>query len=707
MHHALTPPSTPAQVRQAREQLNTCGEVSPELLGPVLARSWQRSAQAGLPPSGRMQGAPHASARQLTRALDQHHELVAHARPAMELLHEQTRETDSLVILADAEGLVLHTLGDAEFLQRAERVALRPGATWQECWRGTNAIGTALVEGQALVVHGGEHYLERNGFLTCAAAPIHDPTGKVLGVLDLSGDHRGYHRHTLGLVRSAARMVEHRLFDTRHGAGLRLRLHRQPEGIATLTESLLALSEDGWITGANDSALKLLGIGWRDVGAIRLEQLLPQAPALLVQHMQRPSPHPLALTDQQGKPLWMRLELGRQSVTVAATPSRLVPAAPPLSPLASGTACRAFGAPMNVAALNAAAHAAALAGQKPPGQGSAPPDALAALDTGDPTLHNALERARRVLDKPIALLLHGESGVGKEVFARAVHRTGPRRDAPLVAVNCAALPENLIEAELFGYRPGAFTGASREGAPGRIREADGGTLFLDEIGDMPLAMQGRLLRVLQERQVLPLGGGKPVAVDIQLICATHRNLRDEMQAGRFREDLYYRINGLTLVLPPLRERRDLPALIERLLAEITSSQASATSSAHHAARNSAGGIQLAPELAERFAAYRWPGNLRQLANALRTACALMDAHEWRIDWAHLPDDLAEDLRAQRPAPRPTNDDPADLRRVADQTIARTVEQVGGNVSEAARRLGISRNTLYRRLREAQGTGGAG
>ena len=185
MHHALTPPSSPAQVRQAREQLNNTGTVSAELIGPLLARSWQRSAEAGLLPNGRTPGAPHASARQLARALEQHHELVAHARPAMELLHEQTRDTDSLVILADADGMVLHTLGDAEFLQRAERVALRPGANWHERWRGTNAIGTALAEGTALVVHGA---LDHAFDLTRAQA-MHDALPRAQMVVVPGGGH--------------------------------------------------------------------------------------------------------------------------------------------------------------------------------------------------------------------------------------------------------------------------------------------------------------------------------------------------------------------------------------------------------------------------------------------------------------------------------------------------------------------------------------
>ena len=647
MHQALTPILPPATVREARRQLNNAGTVSPELLGPVLSRSWQRSAQAGLAASGRTPGAPHAGAAQLARALDLQHELVAHAEPVMEFLHEQTRDTGSMVILAGADGMVLRSLGDAEFLQRAERVALRPGATWHERWRGTNAIGTALAECGPLVVHGGEHYLERNGFLTCAAAPIHDPSGRLLGALDLSGDHRGYHRHTLGLVRSAVRMVEHRLFDTRHAAGLRLRLHARPEGIATLTECLLALSEDGWVIGANDNALNTLGLRWSDVGAVQLSHCLALGLEQVLALARPAGAAPRPVQTRSGQTLWMRVDAGRQSITVAAPRPQ-----PRLASRAAGGA-----------------------------------DALARLDTGDAALAAALARARRVLDKPIALLLLGESGVGKEVLARAVHETGPRAARPFVAVNCAALPEQLIEAELFGYRPGAFTGAHRDGAPGRIREADGGTLFLDEIGDMPLALQGRLLRVLQERQVLPLGGGKPVAVDVQLICATHQPLRDEARAGRFREDLYYRINGLALQLPPLRERSDLDALVARMLREIEPGRE----------------IALAPALVQRMARYGWPGNLRQLANALRTACALMDDDEPLIDWQHLPDDLAQELRELDAAARPTHattPDELDLRSLSSQAVQRALTLADGNLSEAARQLGISRNTLYRRMRAA-------
>lgn len=647
--HDLAQAAPPGRLREARRLLHEHGELAPDLIDPRVASSWRRSQQAGLPMHGRMPGAPHASAAQLARAMEHQRELVAHARPVMDFLFGQTLDSHCMVILADAHGMLLHALGDPMFVGRAERVALRPGASWHEQYRGTNAIGTALAEGQPLVVRGAEHYLERNGFLTCAAAPIRDPAGRLLGVLDISGDHRSLHPHTLGLVRSAARMIEHRLFDTRHAAGLRLRFHAQPEGIGTVTEGVLALSEDGWVIGATAGALDQLGLAVSDIGAARVEHLFELDIDTLLDWGRRPShaPRPLRrlapLRPSADLALWGRLEAGRGSLL----------AAPRVS------ASRA-----------------------------APSDPLAVLDAGDPQMQAACEKARRVLDKPIALLLQGESGVGKEVFARAVHASGPRRDAPFVAVNCAALPEHLIEAELFGYSPGAYTGARREGAPGRIREAHGGTLFLDEIGDMPLALQGRLLRVLQEREVVPLGGGRAIAVDFRLVCATHRRLREEMDAGRFRDDLYYRLNGLTLHLPPLRERQDLPDLLARLLREQLPGRE----------------VGMAPDLARALRAYRWPGNLRQLANALQTACALLGDEEPQVDWHHLPDDLAEDLRAQAAArPSDTAAAAADsLRDVSARTVAQTVQACAGNLSEAARRLGISRNTLYRKLRAAVG-----
>ena len=636
----IAPRPARSGLRLARRRLLEGGELPRELVGPELARSWMRSWQAGLQPAGRMPGAPHASGAQLARALEQQRELVAHARPVMEFLAEQTAATDSMVILAGADGVVLQALGDLCFVNRAERVALRPGATWSEQYRGTNAIGTALAERQAIAVHSEEHYLARNAFLTCAAVPILAPGGQLLGVLDVSGDQRGYHPHTLGLVRSAARMIEHRLFETRHDVrhwpGLVLRLHAQPEGLGTLTEGLLAVREDGGLAGANRAALQMLGLDWPQLARCRAEDVLAEPVQLLMDWFRRSPSVPRIVHGRGGVALWARVEAARP--VLAMRPSA-------------------------------------------PVEEAAPVDALAALDTGDLAMHATLARARKLAPSAIPLLVQGESGAGKEVLARAMHACGPRRGQPFVAVNCAALPEALIEAELFGYERGAFTGAAREGAIGRIRAAQAGTLFLDEIGDMPLALQTRLLRVLQDRQVTPLGGGQPVAVDFWLICATHRDLRAQIEAGRVREDLFYRLNGFTLKVPPLRARSDLEALLAQQLRELLPERE----------------VQIEPTLLAALRAYAWPGNLRQLASMLRTAGALLDAHEGVIGWQHLCDDLAEQLRPEGPAAVAAPQEPEDLRSISRDAIRRALAEAEGNVSEAARRLGISRNTLYRRL----------
>jgi sigma-54 dependent transcriptional regulator, acetoin dehydrogenase operon transcriptional activator AcoR len=629
-----TPPTAVA-LRQARLHLLEHGDCPPGGLDERVARSWRRSLAAGLLPAGRLLESEHASGAELTRTLASNHELLAHSQPVMEHLFEQVRHTQGMVILADKRGTLLHTLGHADFLSRADRVALSCGANWQEQQRGTNAIGTALVEAHGMEVHGAEHFLERNAFLTCTAVPILSALGDLMGVLDISGDQRSRHPHTLGLVGMASRMIENRLIVKSCQRHIRLHLHAQPEGIGSVAEGIVALSEDGWLVGANRAGMAMLNLARADLGAVQLANRLDVSLAeLLSRHKRRPG-QPTQVRQRDGTCLFVQVQHD--------APALASPASVPKQP------------------------APAL-------------DALHSLDTGDLRWRSAADKVRRVLDKPIPLLIQGESGVGKELFARASHDTGPRKEKAFVAINCAAVPENLIEAELFGYAAGAFTGARREGSVGRLREAHGGTLFLDEIGDMPLGLQARLLRVLQDRQVTPLGGGQPVAVDFALICASHHKLREEAAAGRFRQDLYYRINGLTVLLPALRERTDFAVLTERLLADL----------------NPGRHVTVAPEVMVRLGQHTWPGNLRQYANALRTASAMLDMHEDCITWNHLSDDLLEDL--QQPEIRAEMPLADNLQELSRQAVRQAVDACGGNLSQAARRLGISRQTLYRKLR---------
>lgn len=635
--------STPAMtLRQARRFFIDNGRCPPGVLGERVAHSWQRSLAAGLQPTGRLSEPEYVVGSALGQLIARHHELIAHSRPVMEYLFEQVRHAQNVVVLADASGTLMHTMGDAYFLDKAERVALACGASWHEDHRGTNAIGTAVAERAPVEIHGAEHFLERNGFLTCAAAPIFSSTGHLMGILDISGEQRTGHPHTLGLVSTAARMIENRLMSASCKRNVRLHLHAHPEGIGTVAEGIVALSDDGWIVGANRSGLAMLGITAQQLSGTPIGRVLDLRMEELFTHHRRRPLLPLQVRRRDGSVLFANIQA--DASTVAGMPTQRA-----IAPSATVTK-----------------------------------DALAKLDTGDLRWRAAAEKTRRVLDKPIALLIQGESGVGKELFARAAHESSARGSKPFVAINCAAMSDSLIEAELFGYTSGAFTGARREGNPGRLREAHGGTLFLDEIGDMPLALQTRLLRVLQERQVTPVGGGQPVAVDFALICATNRKLREDSESGAFRSDLYYRINGLTVELPPLRERTDFHALTEGLLRTLSPER----------------DVHVDAELLTRLSQYTWPGNLRQYANVLRTACALLGPDEHGINESHLADDTLDVLRAMTTA-RATRSRPAaaaqNLDELSRSAIHQALENSRGNISLAARCLGISRQTLYRKL----------
>jgi len=632
--------------------------------GEVIRHAHARSAAFGLRAHEAIDLQPLQGAA-LQEALQRSQALATHARPVMETLYSQIAGTHSMVVLTDPQGLILHALGDDDFLARADRVALRPGASWSEQARGTNAVGTALALGEPVQVHAGQHYLRANHFLTCSCAPILDPRGRVMGALDVSGDHRSQSKHTMALVRMSAQMVENHVFGKCYEDAVRLRFHARPEFLGTLVEGLAAFTPDGRFLSANRSAQFQLGLSVAALQAHTFASLFGMDMGTLLAQCRQGTSALLALRLPGGVQVMAQAEFRSRAVAVLPTPA-------PESEMP-------------------AARPATVRGESRSG--------LRDLDTGDPVLAQALARVAKVLGRDdVSTLILGETGTGKEWLARAIHQDSPRRRGPFVAVNCAAIPESLIESELFGYEEGAFTGARRRGSVGKIAQAHGGTLFLDEIGDMPLTMQARLLRVLQERSVVPLGGARALAVDVAVVCATHRNLREMMAAGTFREDLYYRLNGMVARLPALRERADLAVLVERMLRQDQT-----------AARS--GPTRVAQDVMALFARHRWPGNLRQLASVLRTATLLAgEASEIRRE--HLPEDFLEDdagagmpamAVSVPPAVAPPQAAPAPrLQELAAGAVAQALARHGGNVSAAARALGVSRNTVYRQLRTGRG-----
>ena len=607
------------RLQDARRLFFENGRAPVGLVPETILRSWQRCAGMGL----LADQAPHIeplTTGELRVARERSAQLQRLCRPELQMLCSDARDTDSVAILTDAQGMVLDTQGSTAFASHAARVALQPGVAWVEANTGTNAIGTALAERRAVEVRGAEHFFEPHRVLSCYAAPILDPQGQVVGALDVSGRASVAHSHALGMVRLAVDQIEHRFFDQAPVHCEVLRLHGDPALLGTAHEGVL-LFRDRVLVAASRYGLGLLGLDWTVLGRQQFDELFATRPADLSRIAQ------LTLID--GRTVHVR----SAARTATARPSA------PVAPSMRVEATASQGEPLII----------------------------------DASLERVLHLATRMLDADVPVLLHGETGSGKEVFAHALHGRSARADGPFVAINCAALPASLIEAELFGYEAGAFTGARRQGAPGLLRQASGGVLLLDEIGDMPLELQSRLLRVLQDRTVAPLGGGRPVAVRFALICSTHRPLRELVDSGAFRADLYYRIAHHIVELPALR---DQPALAEQICAlwEQLGEQAPA----------------LPGELLAALSAYAWPGNYRQLVGTLQVLRVLAGRGE-PLQIEDLPAEIrgpAADAARQSP--------PATLAEQQLDSMRQAVDECGGNVAAAARRLGVSRSTLYRR-----------
>ena len=554
----------------------------------------------------------------------------------MSSLHQQLSGAGHAVLLTDARGVILNCVTAPAERKIFERAGLWLGADWSEACEGTNGIGTCLVERQSLTIHQDEHFRGRHTGLTCSASPVFDPHGELLAVLDVSSARHDVSRqsqfHTMALVNLSAKMIESCYFLRYFDNQWLLRFHLQAESVGLFSEGLLAFDGEGRICAVNQSALNLLGhvrggLLGKPVEAFfdcSLDELLGRA------SVNASASWPLRTRD--GRSLFAVLRGQPRSIPVPVVPAPVI----------------------------------------------SEPSRLSGICLGDVGLQEDFRKSLRVFERDVPLLINGETGSGKEAFAKAVHQASQRAQKAFVALNCAAIPESLIESELFGYRGGSFTGARKEGMRGKLQQADGGTLFLDEIGDMPLALQTRLLRVLEDRQVVPIGG-EPESVNVRIISATHRNLLERVQDGSFREDLYYRLNGLEIALPALRERSDKSQLLDFLLAQ------------------EAGGetVLIDEPARQALLGFAWPGNVRQLRNVLRTLAALCDGGRIGLE------DLPVMIRQARPMPVVAVDQPSehpldDAERLA---LLNVLEQTRWHMTHTAEQLGVSRNTLYRKLRK--------
>lgn len=602
-----------------------------------IARSWYRSVmQHRLDPYGH--GEKHVlTADELREHQRAHQDYLNIAGQGVTGLARRVVPAGFAVLLSDEHGVTLDTRLPLQY-DTYTQAGLIVGACWDESTVGTNGIGTALASRQAMTIHHQEHFLISNFRLSCSVAPIYDAQNVLRGCLNAtclnSEGPKQTQYLTLQLVIMYARMIENASFRQRYRDRMTLSVKSHDDISDLANEQLLALDEQGRIIGANHAAFVSYQQEHQiDLLGSRIDQLLPAGVDEL-----------LSLSNGGARSLNLRTLANEALVGV----SLRVPATPSMR-IRSSTAT---------------------AGEHPD---------LQRLGGQDTRLLEGVRRLRKVLDKDIPILITGETGTGKEAFARAIHQASARVRGPFVALNCAAIPESLIESELFGYRGGSFTGANKKGMKGKLEQANGGTLFLDEIGDMPAHLQTRLLRVLAEREISPLGAENPVQLDVQVISATHQNLAQMIGNKTFREDLFYRLNGMPLALPALRERSDRNALIDSLL-------------------SSHGQFRLTDEARQHLLNHPWPGNIRQLSSCLRYAAAL--AEDGCIDVDCLPAELqALSLSGEEPVRAPEGRLAGRLENDEERHLRAALREHRWNISAVAETFGVARSTLYRKMKK--------
>ncbi|MBP1095628.1 sigma-54-dependent Fis family transcriptional regulator [Bradyrhizobium diazoefficiens] len=586
-----------------------------------IANSWRRcliSHKLDPARQGPPQTLTEAEIRHVAEPME---ETIRLATPELDDLARVLRDAGYCVNLADVNATMLFSRlpGEADAKMFLDW-KIYTGSNFAETFEGTNGLGTALAEQKPILVHRDEHFRAQWHMFSCAVAPLFDQAGRLAGAINITSCRedleRAAHQLALAVTMEATRRMEGAIF----------RGHFRNAWIATVPgdggSGLIAYDDDRRIVGACRSARALLGLTDGMIASgIDLSRYVK-----FDHHAARSADDVVELRRADGSPL------GEGHV---APPLRAKSFTGPHAPRRDATIDRF--------------------------------DDLHRLAGRDPGLIRSVKRLRSIGDRNLPVLLHGETGVGKDVFARAIHAASNRARNHYVALNCAAMPESLIDAELFGYEAGAFTGARREGSKGLIVQADGGTLFLDEIGDMPIALQTRLLRVLENREVWPLGALKPVPVDIRLISATHRDLGRMAEEGAFRADLYFRLRGMEVKLPSLRERADRDDIIRQI------------------AREEAPNCRLSDEASALLSAYPYPGNMRQLRHVLRLAGCT--AENGVVTDADLDLPLFGG-RAAEP----------DLAAAERATIVEALRKHGGRVTEAARALKLSRATLYRKIK---------
>jgi transcriptional regulator of acetoin/glycerol metabolism len=565
--------------------------------------------------------------------------LIETALPIMQSVFEIVERSHFLLVLTDSVGYILEYIGDETIINRTLDMRFVPGALWGNTIVGTNAISVALDSDTAIQMVGPEHFCRSHHCWTCSATPIHGVDGEVIGCLNMSGDVTAAHDHTLGLVLAAAYGIEAQLSLLRSADMMKSALDGSADSIVLLDMNYKPL----WV---NNAAERLLSAS---------------AATLMKQDFRRVIPD-VNLSEQL-------LADGKKSYV---NNTRILAGNTTLHGSVVISASSGYGGRTLTITLKKQKH---LIDSVNKVSGNRATYTFEDIYSRDPEMKKTLALAQKYGHYDGNILIEGESGTGKELVAQAIHNAGNRADGPFVAVNCASIPRDLLESELFGYEAGAFIGATTDGNPGRFELADRGTLFLDEIAELPLEFQSKLLRAVETHNICRLGGGQDISLDIRLIVSSNCSLEQAVAAGRFRQDLYYRLNVLKLEIPPLRSRPgDIAYCAEQFISRLNTTDPES-------------GKTMSPEFLAGLVRYDWPGNVRELKNGLE-----------RAYYSTAEDILSEDslkyvigTECAVPGSLPVSEEAGEI--LAALTVC------AGDVDAAARRLDTSRATLYRRIKK--------
>lgn len=624
-------------------------DVLEENLPEAIAASWKKCRQADVDPFG---GRGRKVADPILESiLKENRWLLEIARPIMQNLFNIVMDSHFLLVLTDNCGYILETIGDQAVNEKAEDLSFEAGMLWSDEAVGSNAIGIALDQNIQVQMSGAEHYCLTHHEWTCAAAPIHGINGEVAGCINISGNAEEMHSHSLGIAAAAAFAIETQILQRHSFELMHTALDSSSDGIILLDLAFRSI----WM---NRAAQSILNIKLEELSEHDFREIMPEAGWENMEAWKAGRHY--SRTD-------CRLKLNKQVFACSASVSPILTDGKVTGFSVSFNKLECLLQTVNKVTGNHAAYT------------------FEDIFYKDPLMSRTIQLAQKYAKYDGCILIEGESGTGKELFAQAIHNASSRSEGPFVAVNSSSIPRDLVESELFGYEKGAFTGALKEGKPGKFELADHGTIFLDEIGEMPLEFQAKLLRVAQLHSVQRLGGKHEKKLDLRIIVATNRNLKDEVLQKNFREDLYFRFNVLKLNIPPLRERpEDIEYCAMRFLE-------------HFNARYPEQEKQMSEDFIHHLQSYSWPGNVRELQNYIERTFYLSTG-DFLSELVPLSDSC-EGTDFPDTESRMTSGGIRTLGQIEKENIKEILRGCGGNVDMAAERLAISRAALYRRLKK--------